>query len=112
MDLNEARQNVQSLEILGVGHDLFGGGFKKTGRAYKKLCPFHKERHASFYIYPHTQTYICYGCGQQGKILGLVEGVFRGERMEMLMYLESQGGNLDRDEILLERLIQEEFDSN
>lgn len=35
---------------------------------FKGLCPFHKERHASFVVRTDRQTYRCYACGAKGKL--------------------------------------------
>jgi len=111
MDLKSATEKMEKLDIMEIGSDLLGGMFKKTGRAYKRLCPFHEERHASFYIYPDTQTYVCYGCGRQGKILGLIKMVFNGDGIDILEYLRNRGCDLGRDEGILESLILEEENS-
>jgi DNA primase len=38
----------------------------------KILCPFHEEKTPSCCVNLDTQTYICFGCGKQGKA---VDGV-------------------------------------
>jgi len=39
---------------------------KKRGNLYEARCPFHSEKTPSFKVYPHTQHYHCYGCGEHG----------------------------------------------
>ncbi len=40
--------------------------FKKTGAAYKALCPFHDEKSPSFTIQKGDTHYHCFGCGAHG----------------------------------------------
>ena len=45
---------------------------RKSGSKQMGCCPFHNERTPSFYVFPHTNTYKCYGCGKQGNIISFV----------------------------------------
>ncbi len=45
---------------------LFEGRLRKTGKTLTGLCPFHQEKHSSFYIYPATNSYYCFGCNCGG----------------------------------------------
>lgn len=45
---------------------------RKSGKAFKGLCPFHGERTPSFYVYPEGY-YRCFGCGENGDIFTFVE---------------------------------------
>lgn len=43
---------------------------KKQGTLFVGLCPFHDEKHGSFFVYPKTQTWHCFGaCGIGGDII-------------------------------------------
>lgn len=44
----------------------------KLDRAYKCVCPFHKEKTASFSISPQKQIWHCFGCGKGGDAISLV----------------------------------------
>lgn len=39
---------------------------KKSGRYYMGNCPFHHEKTPSFFLYPETNTFHCFGCGKHG----------------------------------------------
>lgn len=44
----------------------------KLNRAYKCVCPFHKEKTASLSISPSKQIWKCFGCGKGGDAISLV----------------------------------------
>ncbi len=57
------------------------------GNKFSALCPFHEEKHASFYIYPETNTFHCFGCQEHGDIIKLtmhLYGVSFKEAVRML----------------------------
>ena len=46
---------------------------KKSGRSFKGLCPFHAEKTPSFFVFPETQTWHCFGaCGTGGDVFSYV----------------------------------------
>jgi len=61
---------------------------KKAGRTYKGLCPFHAEKTPSFVVFPHTQTWHCFGaCGTGGDIFSFLmrrEGLDFSEALRRL----------------------------
>ena len=46
---------------------------RKSGIRHVGCCPFHKERTPSFYVFPQTGTYKCFGCGEGGDAIAFVE---------------------------------------
>ena len=48
---------------------------RKSGTRYVGCCPFHNEKTPSFYIFPHTGTFKCFGCGEGGDVIHLIEKV-------------------------------------
>ena len=45
---------------------------RKSGANWSALCPFHKERSGSFYVYPGTASYYCFGCHEHGDVFSFV----------------------------------------
>ncbi|MCF7791708.1 MAG: DNA primase [Victivallales bacterium] len=55
-------------------HDLISGyvQLKRTGKRWKGLCPFHKEKTPSFVVNTDMQTFHCFGCGKGGNVFTFV----------------------------------------
>jgi DNA primase len=45
---------------------------RKSGANWSGLCPFHKEKSGSFYLYPADQHYYCFGCHETGDVFSFV----------------------------------------
>lgn len=45
---------------------------KRSGRNFKALCPFHKEKSPSFMVNADKQIFHCFGCGVGGNIFGFL----------------------------------------
>jgi hypothetical protein len=46
---------------------------QKSGQGMKGLCPFHKERSPSFYVWPASQRWRCFGsCVEGGDVIDLL----------------------------------------
>lgn len=56
---------------------------RKSGANWNALCPFHKERSGSFYVYPGTASYYCFGCKEHGDVFTFVQ------KMESLSFPEA-----------------------
>jgi DNA primase len=69
--------------------DLIGGyvQLRRSGRNFSGLCPFHREKTPSFHVFPESQHYKCFGCGESGDVFTFVqerEGLGFREAMELL----------------------------
>ena len=54
----------------------------KLNRAYKCVCPFHKEKTASLSISPQKQIWKCFGCGKGGDSISLVSELLNINALE------------------------------
>jgi DNA primase len=54
----------------------------RSGRALRGRCPFHDDHHPSFFVYPDTQSFYCFGCGVHGDVFSFIMRIenvdFRG----------------------------------
>ena len=62
---------------------------KKKGRYLVGLCPFHSEKSGSFFIYPQTQSFYCFGCGAGGDVITFIRRI---EYMEAVKFLADKCG--------------------
>jgi DNA primase len=68
---HEAIEQIkQQLDIVKEIGDVVA--LRRSGKAYKGLCPFHNERTPSFYVFPDTGTWRCFGCNEGGDIFTFV----------------------------------------
>ena len=60
---------------------------QRAGRNLRGLCPFHSEKTPSFYVFPDSQRWQCFGCNKGGDIFTFVmetQGLdFRGALEEL-----------------------------
>jgi len=64
----------------------------KSGKSLKGLCPFHNERTPSFYVFPQTQTWRCFGCNEGGDVFSFVQKQQSLDFRETLRYLAEKAG--------------------
>ncbi len=80
--IDEVKQRTDIIDVIGQYV-----GLKKAGRNLSGLCPFHSERHPSFFVYPEQQSWHCFGCNSGGDVLSFVmkkENMDFGEALRLL----------------------------
>jgi DNA primase len=60
-DIQAVRERIDIVDLIGADVRL-----AKAGKTLKGLCPFHGEKTPSFYVYPDSQSFHCFGCSANG----------------------------------------------
>ena len=84
MDIvNEIKTRADIVELISQYTTL-----TRSGKSLKGLCPFHSEKHGSFFVYPESGTWHCFGaCATGGDAFSFVmkkEGLTFSEALERL----------------------------
>ena len=81
--IDEVKQRTDIVEVVSQYTSL-----TKSGRTLKALCPFHSEKHPSFFVYPEQQSWHCFGaCNTGGDAFSFImkkEGIDFGEALRLL----------------------------
>ncbi len=81
--IDEVKQKLDIAEVIGQYTTL-----KKAGRNLTALCPFHSEKHPSFFVYPEQQSWHCFGaCNTGGDVFAFLmkkENLDFGEALRQL----------------------------
>ena len=65
---------------------------RRRGRILTGLCPFHNEKTPSFTVYPETQSYYCFGCGQGGDVITFIKNINNLDYVEAVKQLADMAG--------------------
>lgn len=86
-DVSRVKEAINIVDVVGEFVDL-----KKTGKNYKGLCPFHKEKTPSFVVSEERGTYKCFGCGEYGDVFSFLMKRDNMTFPEALDYLAGKAG--------------------
>jgi CHC2 zinc finger len=69
---------------------------RRSGRQFVGLCPFHSERHPSFYVHPEKKIFYCFGCGAGGDLFSFVMRAESCDFSDALRIVASWGSPRER----------------
>ena len=85
--IEELTRRTDIVELVGSYVQL-----KRKGRLYGGLCPFHSEKSPSFYVYPDTQSFYCFGCGAGGDAITFAKKINNIDYPEAVKMLAARAG--------------------
>jgi len=85
--IDEVKQKTDIIEIISQQVTL-----TKAGRTFRGLCPFHSEKHPSFYVYPEQQSWHCFGCNNGGDVFSFIMKKQNMDFGEALKHLAQRAG--------------------
>ena len=85
--IEELTRRTDIVELVGSAVQL-----KRKGRLYGGLCPFHSEKSPSFYVYPDTQSFYCFGCGAGGDAITFAKKINSIDYPEAVKMLAARAG--------------------
>jgi len=62
---------------------------KKSGEKFISKCPFHNEKSPSFFVYPESNDFHCFGCQAHGDVIKLAMHIFGVEFREAVELLQN-----------------------
>ncbi len=81
--IEEVKQKTDIVEVIGQYTPL-----TRSGKTFRGLCPFHSEKHGSFFVYPDQQSWHCFGaCGTGGDVFSFImkkDGVGFGDALRLM----------------------------
>ena len=81
--VDEVKQKIDIAEVVSQYTTL-----TKSGRTFRALCPFHSEKHPSFFVYPEQQSWHCFGaCNTGGDVFSFImknQNIDFGEALRLL----------------------------
>ena len=85
---------IQDLKASCDIEDIVSGYVKLTrkGKNLVGLCPFHSEKTGSFFIYPQTQSFYCFGCGAGGDTISFLKRIENLDYVEAVRLLAQKAG--------------------
>lgn len=70
---------------------------KRAGSTYVGKCPFHNDKSPSFYVWPKSQSFFCFGCKKGGDVISFLMEIEKITFKEALSVLAKRQ-NIDYEE--------------
>jgi hypothetical protein len=109
LSVEDIKDRTDIMEIISFFAQREGINVEKAGRNYKAPCPFHDDKDSSFFIFPETQTWRCFGaCATGGDVFSLFEKMGRGtvETLHILYHLAVFGKGTLYNSLTKEKHVQ------
>lgn len=91
--LDRIKERISLVTLIGSGPNSVALKKKKSGKDWVGLCPFHHEKHGSFYVVEAKGFWHCFGCGAGGDCFKWVMATTTaGEFREAVEYLAHKAG--------------------
>ncbi len=83
------QEQIQRAEISPIENIALRSGIKlrKIGKKLVGHCPFHQEKNPSFYIYPESNSFYCFGCQKGGNVIVFVKLLYGNSFPEAVKWL-------------------------
>lgn len=75
LDNRQLASLAKQASIAQVAFELISGLDERGSGDWWAPCPFHAEDSPSFHVRAHTGRYKCFGCGETGDVIALVQGL-------------------------------------
>lgn len=85
--IDEIKRRLDVVDVIGQTVQL-----KRAGRTFRGLCPFHGEKSPSFYVWPETGTWRCFGCNEGGDVFSFVQKRDNLDFKDALRFLGERAG--------------------
>lgn len=63
---------------------------KQCGNKYSGHCPYHEDRHASFFIFSDTNSYYCFSCQKGGSVINLTMELYSTDFKSAVKILDNE----------------------
>jgi DNA primase len=87
---DEIKSRVDIVELFAS----FGVKLTLKGKSFVGSCPWHEDREPSLSVDPQQGLYHCFGCGESGDVVSLVEKMKGVGFKDAMRYLKAQSGKL------------------
>lgn len=65
--IEDIKDRLDIVEVIGRRVEL-----KHAGTNLRGLCPFHSEQTPSFFVFPSSNRWKCFGCGESGDVIDFI----------------------------------------